>query len=301
MHIPSILDQTDGRPDAVSGEQDAMRARLRGMWGAVAPAWDEHADFLEARHAGGTRRMLQETAPAPGERVLDLACGPGGIGLAAAELVAPGGEVVLTDVAAEMTAIAAARAAARGLRNVSTRTLDLARIDEPAGSYDVVLCREGLMFASDPAQALRDVHRVLRGGGRAGFTVWGPPADNPWLSLIFSTVSARLGRPVPPPGIPGPFSLHDGAALAGLLRDAGFADVVVHEIDVPLRTASFEEWWTRTSALAGPLAAILATLPASLTAAIVADLREATTAFATDAGLEFPGLTLLATARRAGD
>ena len=50
--------------------------------------------------------------------MLELACGAGGAGLAAAELVGPGGEVVISDVAPEMTAIAAARAEALGLRNV---------------------------------------------------------------------------------------------------------------------------------------------------------------------------------------
>ncbi len=77
-----------------------------------------------------------------GERVLELVCGTGGVGFAAAELVGPTGEVVLSDVAEEMTAIAATRA--RGLSNVSARRLDLERIDEPELSYDVVLCREGL-------------------------------------------------------------------------------------------------------------------------------------------------------------
>jgi ubiquinone/menaquinone biosynthesis C-methylase UbiE len=96
--------------------------------------------------------------------------------------VAPGGEVVLSDVAAEMTAIAAARAEARGLGNVRTRQLDLERIDEPDGSYDVVLCREGLMLVPDPARAAGEIRRVLRPGGRAALAVWGPRERNPWLA-----------------------------------------------------------------------------------------------------------------------
>ena len=85
--------------------------------------------------------------------MLELACGPGGTGLAAARLVAPGGEVVLSDVAAEMTAIAAERARALGLANVTTLELDIEEIAQPDASYDVALCREGLMFATDPARA----------------------------------------------------------------------------------------------------------------------------------------------------
>src|ERR687892_237584 len=110
---------------------DDLRAQLHGMWAAVAPAWAEHAAYADARGTGVAERMLELTAPAPGERVLELACGPGGLGLAAAARVGPGGAVVLSDVAAEMTAIAAARAGALGARNVSTRVLDIEGIEEP--------------------------------------------------------------------------------------------------------------------------------------------------------------------------
>jgi SAM-dependent methyltransferase len=273
---------------------DDRRAHLHGMWAAVAPAWAEHAAYADARGAEVGEQMLELTAPQPGERVLELACGPGGLGLAAAARVGPGGEAVLSDVATEVTAIAAARAAAAGLANVSTRDLDLERIDEPDGSYDIVLCREGLMFATDPARASREIRRVLRPGGRAAVAVWGPRERNPWLGVIFDAVGAQLGRPVPPPGIPGPFSLSDRDELAALLSGAGLTDIAVSELAVPLRAASFEEWWRRTSALAGPLATILASLPGAAAQALTARLRNATARYETAAGLEFPGLSLVA-------
>jgi SAM-dependent methyltransferase len=244
-----------------------------------------------------TDRMLELAAIERGERVLELACGAGGAGLAAAALVGPDGEVVLSDVVAEMTAIAAAHAAARGLRNVRTCELDLERIEQPDASYDVVLCREGLMFVPDPARAAHEIRRVLRPGGRVALAVWGPRAHNPWLALVFDAVAARLGRPVPPPGIPGPFSLDDAGRLAELLRGAGLPQVAVEALDVPLQAASFEDWWTRTTALAGPLAGVLAALPAETRQAIVGDLRDATAPYRTPAGLAFPGSTLIASAR----
>ena len=77
-------------------------------------------------------------------------------------------------MAAEMTAIAGAGAAALGLGNVRTLTLDLDRLDQPDQAYDVALCREGLMFAFDPAQAVAEIRRVLRPGGRMAVAVWGP-------------------------------------------------------------------------------------------------------------------------------
>jgi SAM-dependent methyltransferase len=271
-----------------------MRARLHGMWGAVADGWAEHAAFVDARGADITEALLGLSQPAPGARVLELACGPGGLGLAAAELVGEAGEVVLSDVAPEMAAIAEARAAERGLRNVRTRILDLEQIDEPDGSYDVVLCREGLMLVPDPARAAREMSRVLRPGGRVALAVWGPRQRNPWLSVVFDAVSVQLGGPVPPPGMPGPFSLDDAEELARLLSAAGLTEIQVAEVPTPYHAASVDEWWARTSALAGPLARMLATLPEPAKEALAARARAAISAHATPAGLEIPGVSLIA-------
>jgi SAM-dependent methyltransferase len=293
MEARSIVEQPDGRSDP----RDELRARLHGMWSAVAGSWAGHADYADARGAQVGERLLDLTLPQPGERVLELACGPGGLGFAAAARVAPDGEVVMSDVAAEMTAIASARADARGLTNVSTCVLDLERIDQPDDAYDVVLCREGLMFAVDPARAAREIARVLRPGGRVGLAVWGPRERNPWLGVVLDVVSAQTGAPAPPPGVPGPFSLSDSDKLAGLLADAQLADVAVSELPVPLHAGSFAEWWARTSALAGPLAKLLASLPDEAARALRARAQEAVSAYETPAGLDFPGITLLATGR----
>jgi SAM-dependent methyltransferase len=241
--------------------------------------------------------MLEQVAIAPGERVLELACGAGGAGLAAAAVVAPG-EVVLSDVAAEMTVFAAARAEALGLTNVATRPLDLERIAEPDESYDVVLCREGLMLVPDPARAAREIHRVLRPGGRVAIAVWGPRERNPWLSVMFDAISAQLGCPVPPTGIPGPFSLGHADTLAALLQRAELSDVSVAEIPVPLHARSFEEWWTARCKLAGPLTKILASLPDEAAVAIRTRAQEAVRPYETTDGFEFPGVALLASASR---
>jgi enediyne biosynthesis protein CalE5 len=285
---------------AVSGRtgEEALRTQLHAMWAGVATRWAEHADDVDERAVAVTEMMLDRTAPRPGDRVLELACGPGGAGLAAAERVGPEGEVVLSDVAAEMVSIAAARADARGLANVRTATLDLEQIDEPDGSYDVALCRDGLMLTVEPERAAREIHRVLRRGGRAAIAVWGPQNRNPWLGLVFDAVSAQTNSPVPPPGVPGPFSLDDPARLKALLTAAGLANVVVEEVSTPLGSPSFEAWWARASALAGPLATIVAGMPKDAVALLTERLRAAVAPYTTPTGLELPGVTLLASARR---
>jgi hypothetical protein len=118
---------------------------------------------------------------------------------------------------------------------------------------------------------------------------------------VLDAASAQLGKPVPPPGVPGPFSLDDADELAALISGAGLTDVELSEVPVPLRAASFDEWWARTCALAGPLAKMLASLPAPAERAIRARAREAIRAYERPDGLEIPGTSLLATARRDRD
>jgi ubiquinone/menaquinone biosynthesis C-methylase UbiE len=284
----------------ITEEEARTRANVHAMWASVAPEWGARADEHDAARAAITERMLAAVALQPGERVLELACGAGGAGLAAAEAVGPTGEVVVSDVAAEMAAIAAERAAARGLANVRSLTLDLEEIDQPDASYDVVLCRDGLMFAFDLARAARELRRVLRPGGRVAVAVWGPRAANPWLSLAFDAVTAETGIPVPPPGVPGPFALDDPERVRALLAGAPLTDVAVEEVAVPMTMPSFDAWWARTQAVAGPLVKLLAALPAEQRDAIEARLREATAPYTDgDGRLDLPGLNLVASARRA--
>ena len=99
---------------------------------------------------------------------------------------------------------------------------------------------------------------MLRPGGRVALAVWAARERNPWLGLVMDVVSAQTGAPVPPPGIPGPFALGDAGELRRLLDGAGLADVRSASSRCPCGRASFDEWWARTSALAGPLSAILA-------------------------------------------
>jgi SAM-dependent methyltransferase len=275
---------------------DELRAQLHRMWNGVAAGWAEHAEFTDRRGAAVTDRLLELASLEPGERVLDVATGAGGMGLAAAERVGPGGEVVLSDVAAEMVAIAGRRAEARGLGNVSARVLDLERIDEPDESYDVVFCREGIMLVPDPARAAEEIRRVLRPDGRAALAVWGPRERNPWLGVVFAAVTAELGTPVPPTGTPGPFSLDDPVRFASLLSIAGLADVRVEEVAVPYRAGTVDEWWARTTALAGPLAQRLAVLPEPAARALRERAQAEIGVYETARGLDIPGVALVAAA-----
>jgi ubiquinone/menaquinone biosynthesis C-methylase UbiE len=279
-------------------EPEKVRGHLHGMWSAVASAWDEHADYADVRGIAMTARLLELAPAGDSGRLLELACGPGGLGLAAAAKM-PEGKVVMSDVAPQMVEIARRRAAERGLENVSTAVIDIEAMDAPDEAFDAVVCREGLMFALDPGRALREIHRVLAPGGRFAASVWGPRERNPWLGVVMDAASSQFGVPMPPPGIPGPFALSDSARLGQLAEEAGFTAVEVEELDVPTDAANFDDWWSRTTSLAGPLARIIENLPADGVDALREKAREGAASYTKpDGGLDFPGVTLIVTGQK---
>lgn len=277
---------------------DELRNALRAIWGSAAGGWGEHADFVDARGVVVAEAMLGAAHLERGQRVLELGCGPGGVGLAAAPVVGPDGDVVLTDVAPEMTAIALERARTSGLTNVTTRELDMEATDYADASFDAVLCREGLMLVPDPGAALREAHRILRPGGRAVFTVWGPRERNPWLGTLFDAITAQLGMPFPPVGVPAPFSLDEPGALDVLFEGAGFDSVVTREVQTPMHVSSLDDWWSVVPSLAGAVSSLLASLPAEAVASIRAHVDGALAEFATPDGYDLPGVSVLGVGTR---
>ncbi len=226
------------------------------MWNSVAPGWEANARFVDEQLAEATAILLEAAGVGEGSAVLDLAAGPGGAGLAAAERVGPNGTVVLSDVAGEMVAAAARRAGA--LPQVSTAVFDQSEIAAEDGQFDAVISRHGLMFVEDAAGAVREAARVLRPGGRYAAMTWGSRVQNPWLGLVLDAVGEQFGVPFPPPNVRGPFSLDDTTLLESVLKDGGLVDVQVQSIATPMHSASLQAWWERVPQLAGPLAMALA-------------------------------------------
>jgi SAM-dependent methyltransferase len=226
------------------------------MWDSVAPGWEANAQFVDGHLAPATEALLDAAGIGAGDVVLDLAAGPGGAGLLAAERVGPSGAVLLSDAAAEMVAVATRRASAHP--QVSTAVFDQSEIAAEDGRFDAVISRHGLMFAEDAVGAVQEAARVLRPGGGYAAMTWGPREQNPWLGLILDAVGEQFGVPFPPPNVRGPFELGDVELLTSVLEDGGLIDVRVVSIETPMHAASLEAWWARVPQLAGPLAIALA-------------------------------------------
>lgn len=266
-------------------------------WQRVARGWGEHRAAFQAGARPVSGWLVDAIEPQPGHRVLELAAGPGDTGLLAAELVAPGGTLISTDIAQDMVDVARARAAELGIRNVEFRTIDAEWIDLPTASVDAVIARWGYMLLADPAAALRETRRVLRPGGRVALAAWAGPSENPWASVPQQELATMMGRPWPDPAEPHMFAFSDPAAIGELLEDAGFADVVIDQLDVVWRYADLDAWWDMQLDVSPSLAAGVG----ALTPAQRDDLRDAIDArlapyVAQDGSATVPGRTHVAAA-----
>jgi enediyne biosynthesis protein CalE5 len=204
--------------------------------------------------------MIEAVSPRSGDRVLELAGGPGTLSILIAPLVAPEGSVLHSDFSEEMVNVARERFRSERVDGIESRVIDAEQIDLPDGSMDVVVCRMGYMFTSDPAMALRESARVLAPDGRLALAVWTDAPSNPWASLPMQTVAVELNLPPPPPGAPGLWALGDQHELEGLLRDAGLDEIRVEVLDGEVEFDSSEQWVEATTRLAGPLRALFANL-----------------------------------------
>src|SRR5215211_8965963 len=203
---------------------DTYRQESRETWGEMAPGWETRRDWLIAITGRVNDWLADKADPGRGQTVLDIAAGPGNLGLAIAERVGPEGRVLSTDFAPEMVEVARRQGEARGLTNVEYRVLDAERMDLEDDSVDAVVCRFGYMLMADPAAALRETRRVLRDGGPLAFAVWGPPDRNPWVAVPGMTLIQRGHMPPPEPGAPGIFSMADPGRIRELVTAAGFGE-----------------------------------------------------------------------------
>jgi SAM-dependent methyltransferase len=199
----------------MNGSMDARLQRRVQRYG-----WDLAADAY-ARHwhgplAGVQGELLALAAPAPGEAVLDVACGAGVLAVAAASAVGPAGRVLGVDLSDAMVQASRQRALDLRLGQAAFARMDAEQLQLPDASFDLVLCGLGLMYVPDPDAALRELQRVLRPGGRAVLAVWGERARCGW-AFLFGIFDAEVRSEVCPLF----FGLGQGAVLARRCASAG--------------------------------------------------------------------------------
>jgi SAM-dependent methyltransferase len=276
---------------------DELHAQILARWERAATGWGKHADRMRKFGMPVSAWMIEHARPQPGHRVLELAAGPGDTGFLAAELIRPGGTLLSTDAAEPMLEVARARAAAFEVENVEFRRMDIEWIDLDTASVDIVLCKWGLMFSTDPEASLREARRVLRPGGRIALAAWDEPALNAWATIPPAAM-VELGHAEPQdPNAPGMFVLAAPGRLQELLEAAGFVDAVVESVETARSFTGVDDYVSETrdvSSFFGELFDPLGKPERDAVVRTIADLAQPYTD--ADGSIRFVGRSLVAAA-----
>jgi SAM-dependent methyltransferase len=191
-------------------------------WDAIAARYGEHVAPGEAELATAGLRLAGLQA---GDTFLDVAAGTGGLSLPAARL---GAKVLATDWSPKMIEHFNARASAEGL-DAEGRVMDCHALDLPDDTYDITGSQFGVMLVPDQEQALREMVRVTKPGGRVLLIAYGNPAEFEALHAFVSAAQAVEpefeGPPEDEPLLE--FQLADPGVFRQRLTDAGLRDVTV--------------------------------------------------------------------------
>jgi SAM-dependent methyltransferase len=211
---------TDWRANFASAGLDAMTAYDEIL---VPRLFDPWADLL-----------LDEVGVAPGDAVLDVACGPGTVARRAAVRAGPTGSVTACDLSPAMLGLAAAKPPLEGAAPITYRQCPADGLDVPDATFDVALCQQGLQFFPDRVGALTEMRRALKPGGRAGVAVWCATEECPFWDALASAVGDVLGNEAEVGYRAGPWGLPEAGELARLFDAAGFTNVVVRRHTRPV-------------------------------------------------------------------
>jgi len=281
-------------------DPDEQRAGILDGWEHAAAGWGRRAQRVRDWGMPVSTWMIEQLSLQPGQRVLELAAGPGDTGFLAAELIAPGGTLISSDATEGMLEVARQRAGDLDLSSVKLefKQLEIEWIDLPTASVDAILCRWAYMLTVDPEAGMREARRVLAPGGRIALAVWDGPEANPWATIpTDALIQGGYIEPIDRAVSAGIFSLADPQRLQEMLEEAGFVDVLVESIDLTRAYDRFDKFWDESLELSPSLSVALE----RLTGEQREDVRRRAAALAqpfteSDGATHLPGVSLVASA-----
>jgi ubiquinone/menaquinone biosynthesis C-methylase UbiE len=277
---------------------DDRNADQVAYWnGPAGRRWVQRQEEQDRLLAPVAEVLLDRCAARPGEFVLDIGCGWGGIALALARRVAPGGQVLGVDVS-ELMLARARELLPRGL------PLEFALGDATVypftpGRADLLCSRFGVMFFADPVRSFTNMRRGLRRGARVAFACWREPRENPWLMVPLQEAYRHVPRlPEVGPEDPGAFSFAAERRVRDILQRAGFDAIRLEPVDLSLDLAGGAglEAAVNTAAGIGPTSRALEGQSAAVQAAALAAIRAALAAHQVGARVPLAGAIWIVTA-----
>jgi len=181
--------------------------------------WERVAGAYDAVWASLTRQFVDPLLRAidivPGVSVLDVACGPGYVAAATLRLGA-----IPTGVDFSWEMVLQARTMNPGIEFVECDAQNLPFAPE---SFERVSMNFGLLHFAQPEKALRETFRVLKHGGKVGFTLWAKPEENPGAQIMNDAIGAHADLSIKLPEGPPYFLYADRHECRRILQSLGFS------------------------------------------------------------------------------
>lgn len=187
--------------------------------------WRQQLAPMEAMLAPVNEPLIRALGLDAACRIAEVGCGGGGTSLELARRAPAGSVIHGFDISPALIEVARRRGSATG--SLAFHVADMETAVPPAGLFDRLVSRFGVMFFSDPPAAFRSLIRWLAPAGRFAFAVWGPLPDNPWMSILRETVAEFIAVPPRDPDEPGPFRYGDVSRFLQILDGAGYRDLEV--------------------------------------------------------------------------
>ena len=168
----------------------------------------------------------------------------------------------------------------------------------PSAGFDAAVSRVGLIYFPDQNQALSEMCRVVRPGGRISSVVYDSADRNGFFALPVGIIRRVAGLPAPAPGLPGPFSLSGPGVAQAAYERAGIVDVTVTAVDSPVRLDSAAECVRFEQESFGALHQMLAGVDESARSAAWTEVREALDQFDGPSGFVGPCQMLVVSGTR---
>lgn len=191
--------------------------------------------FVPALFAPWAKKIICGMDLAPGDCVLDIACGTGVGCRVAADLVGSSGSVTGLDFSADMLSVAKDKSPEHTWVEASADSL-------PFGdaSFDAVISLFGLMFFPDKLKSLREMMRVLKPGGTLTVSVWHDGTNCEMYGKL-SDLLHQIGCDEAGDWIVTPFSMGNIEALRTLCDEAGLTGATIETQTGEVRFSSIPE------------------------------------------------------------
>ncbi|WP_316185775.1 MULTISPECIES: class I SAM-dependent methyltransferase [unclassified Bradyrhizobium] len=260
--------------------------------------WSDRQEAQDILLAPVSQILIERIAAKPGDRILDIGCGCGGLSIALAGQVAPGGSVLGVDISAPM--LERARAVAPAGLPAEFVLADATVHPFAPASFDLLVSRFGVMFFADPVASFANIRRALKPSGRVVFACWREPKANPWMIAPLQAVYRHVPKlPEMAPEDPGPFAFASEARVARILGEAGFSDVALeaHALSLDIARGQGLEAAVESAFEIGPASRALEGHPQETREAARQSVRELLTQHVRGDSVTLAGSIWLVTAR----